>query len=227
MAKKLQSPAKVGPAKKLSQRTLRLQQVARESRAKMDAQTDIEKRAFALAHELQNLNMVVKDKPWIAPFLENLAKTANVSASMRAAGVSRRALYDERRDNQAFAQAWLDALEDATDVLEAEIRRRAVEGTDEPVGWYQGNPGGYVKRYSDPMAMFLLRAHRPAYRDQHQHTISGPDGGPIQIKGYVVVSPDDWPDKAAGYSAALARDQAQLNSPDVVDADFTESEEPE
>lgn len=47
--------------------------------------------------------------------------------------------------------------------------RRAVEGVETPVGWYKGNPGAYVREYSDTRLMFRLAA-RPLAR-----------GGPLSL----------------------------------------------
>ncbi len=59
------------------------------------------------------------------------------------------------------------AEEVAADRLEAEAWRRAVEGVERPVGWYQGKPGGYVKEYSDVLLIFLLKGLRPEkYRER-------------------------------------------------------------
>ena len=58
-----------------------------------------------------------------------------------------------------------NALEEATDLLEAEARRRALTGIDEPV-FYKGKVVGSTKKYSRPLLMFLLEAHRPQkFRD--------------------------------------------------------------
>ena len=55
----------------------------------------------------------------------------------------------------------------AGDILEAEAHRRAVEGVEEPVGWYRGKPGGTVRRYSDNLLMFLLKGVLPErYKDR-------------------------------------------------------------
>jgi hypothetical protein len=49
----------------------------------------------------------------------------------------------------------------AADALEAEAIRRAFEGQEEPTGWYKGQPGGYVRRYSDTLLIFLLKGAKP------------------------------------------------------------------
>lgn len=93
-------------------------------------------------------------------FLKTLAATGNVSLAAEAAGMSRQALYRLRAADDAFAQAWAEALEEAVDALDAEARRRAVEGSCRPV-FYRGQVVGEMRHYSDTMLMFLLRAHRP------------------------------------------------------------------
>ncbi|GBR09265.1 hypothetical protein [Gluconobacter frateurii] len=102
-------------------------------------------------------------------FLEHLAKSGNVSDSGRLAGVQRSTLYHWKETDAAFASQWEDALEDAADVLEAEARRRALEGYDEPITYAgkvvcdpeTGHPL-VRKKYSDGLMAFLLRAHRPS-----------------------------------------------------------------
>jgi hypothetical protein len=75
--------------------------------------------------------------PWLDPFLTALRTTGNVAQSARAAGTHTSTVYDLRRKDADFAAAWDNALEDATDALEAEARRRALDGVNEPVV-YQG-----------------------------------------------------------------------------------------
>lgn len=71
------------------------------------------------------------------PFLSSLTDTCNVSASARAAGISTTSVYALRKTDADFAAAWDQAIEDSTDALEAEARRRAVQGVQEPIV-YQG-----------------------------------------------------------------------------------------
>lgn len=99
-------------------------------------------------------------------FIEVLSVTANVSEAARAVGFSRTALYVLRNSDPEFAAAWDEAVQVATDALEREAWRRAVEGWEEPV-FYQGSEVGAVRKYSDKMLELLLRAHRPErYRDE-------------------------------------------------------------
>ena len=56
--------------------------------------------------------------------------------------------------------------------MEAEARRRGVEGTLKPV-FYKGEECGQVREYSDTLLIFLLKAHDPKYRDRQQVEHSG------------------------------------------------------
>lgn len=103
----------------------------------------------------------------LARFLKTLAATGNVTQAANAAGLPRSSLYQWRERDTHFAAAWNEAIEAATDALEAEARRRAVEGVETAVirgGRMvldeEGNPIT-IRRYSDNLLAMLLRAHRP------------------------------------------------------------------
>jgi hypothetical protein len=68
----------------------------------------------------------------------------------------------------AALQAAVREAEEATaDKIEREAYRRAVLGVEKPTGWYQGEPGGVIREYSDTMAIFLLKGLRPEkYKDR-------------------------------------------------------------
>ena len=113
-------------------------------------------------------------------FLKAYRKTGNVTCAADAAKIDRASHYRWLEEPDYKAQ-FGDAADEAADRLEEEARRRAVDGVDEPVGWYQGKPGGTVKRYSDTLLIFLLKGVRPEkYRERFEHT--GKDGGPIETK---------------------------------------------
>jgi hypothetical protein len=108
-------------------------------------------------------------------FLKELGRSGNISAAARKAGVSRSHAYAMRSTDIDFASEWTDALENAVDSLEAEARRRAVDGVDSP-HFHQGNIAGTVKKYSDSLLMFLLKAHRPErYRERAAAAADTPD----------------------------------------------------
>ncbi len=74
------------------------------------------------------------------------------------AGIERNTPYTAQwRDDLELQEALRQAERMSADLMEDEVYRRAVEGVTEPTGWYQGEPGGYVKRFSDNLLMFRLR----------------------------------------------------------------------
>ena len=85
---------------------------------------------------------------WARTFLDLYGQTGNVMLSARGAGVLRQTPYQLKGRDPAFAQAWADADESATETLEAEAWRRAKQG-------------------SDKLIVFLLQARRPeVYRQR-------------------------------------------------------------
>jgi hypothetical protein len=105
-------------------------------------------------------------------FLEALAQTGNVAAAVTVAGTSRTRVYELRKMDPTFAAKWDEAEEIAVDKLEAEARRRAVEGVAEPLvsaGRIVRDDDGQpiaIRRYSDNLLLALLRAHRPPRRER-------------------------------------------------------------
>ena len=59
--------------------------------------------------------------------------------------------------SETFRKQWDDAIEDATDALELEARRRAFSGVEDPV-YYKGQVVGGVRKYSDVLLIFLLES---------------------------------------------------------------------
>lgn len=140
-------------------------------------------------------------------FLAAYAKVGNITKAAEAAGITRKchSLWSDK--NRAGAAKYLaefeEARAEAIDHLEAEARRRAVEGVNEPVIYKgelmgiwlnsagervaEGAPGASfvpltVKKHSDVLLIFLLKAADPEkYRDRTDTRHSGPSGGVIPI----------------------------------------------
>src|SRR5262245_35631544 len=104
-----------------------------------------------------------------ACFLEALAELGHVGQAAERAGITTRTAYYHRKADAAFAEAWEAALGEAMDtVLEPEAVRRAVQGIDEPV-YQKGDLAGYIRRYSDTLLIFLLKAGKPdKYKDRKE-----------------------------------------------------------
>lgn len=116
---------------------------------------------------------VKKADEWRPVFLANLAETCNVSSACLAAGISRQTAYTHRQQYDGFKAQWDEALGIGVWTLEEEAIRRAVKGVDEPV-FYQGRSVGAVRKYSDTLLIFLLKAHDPEkYRERIDMTSKG------------------------------------------------------
>lgn len=112
-------------------------------------------------------------------FLAAYVKTGTVTGAATAAKIGRTSHYEWLKDKQ-YADAFAGAKEEASDALEQEARRRAIDGVLEPV-YYQGELVGRVRRYSDTLLIFLLKGNKPdKYRERHE--IGGLGGGPVEMR---------------------------------------------
>jgi hypothetical protein len=109
-------------------------------------------------HEMANRTTRTPERD--ARFLEALANGATISSAVKSAGYARPTVYKWRAADVKFAAAWDDAIEEGTDLLEDEVLRRAKDGVEEP-RFYEGEICGHVRKYSDTLAIFLLKARRP------------------------------------------------------------------
>lgn len=111
-------------------------------------------------------------------FLAQLREGATVRVAATAAGYIRQSVYDYRADDEAFAKAWEEAKAEGDDAIRDEIKRRGVDGWDEPV-FYQGKEVSTVRKYSDRMLELLAKSRMPEFRDRTEMTLQDPDGKPI------------------------------------------------
>lgn len=88
---------------------------------------------------------------WRAAFLDHLAESSNISESAKRAGVDTSKAYKARRQDPAFARAWLVALSEGYFHLEMEVLRRLREGDQKALE---------NERYDFANALRLLGAHR-------------------------------------------------------------------
>lgn len=119
-------------------------------------------------------------------FLRAYAEHGTITHSARAAGIAPAYHYNWLDIDPDYPAKFKEAHQEAVEALELEARRRAVNGVEEPTGWYKGEPGGFVKRYSDTLLIFLLKGALPdKYKDRHEHT--GKNGGPIEVQSTVTI----------------------------------------
>lgn len=108
-----------------------------------------------------------------AAFCAALAETCNVGKACEAIGIGRTTAYEWRDADETFAQMWDAALKVGVSVLEDEATRRGHDGVDEPV-FHQGQQCGTIRKYSDTLLIFLLKAHNPEkYRENSKVEIAG------------------------------------------------------
>ena len=107
-------------------------------------------------------------------FLRRLSECGQVRVAARAAEVDVSNLYKQRKIDEEFAGLWLEAIDIAMMGAESEVYRRAVDGTDKPIT--VAGEREIIREYSDPLIMFLLKAHKPEkYRDNYK---GNPDSDP-------------------------------------------------
>ena len=144
-----------------------------------------------------------RHREWVADFLASLTASPNVSEACRNAGITRKAAYDLRKAEPAFEELWLEALESSTDDLVGEAYRRAKEGVKEPV-YYKGRRVGTIRKYSDTLLIFLLKAHRrPVYGDKVENELTT-GGKPLAVQIYI---------PSNGRDDRSQNDPAQLDPP--------------
>jgi hypothetical protein len=112
----------------------------------------------------------------IAKIKEAIANADGVIAeAARTLGVSRMTIYRRIEESDDLRAAVEDAREELTDIAERELGKAIRAGNMTAIIFHlKGSPNGRRRGYSERVEM------------------TGPDGGPMVVKGYVSVSPDEW-----------------------------------
>jgi hypothetical protein len=97
---------------------------------------------------------------WAPLFLASLRNTGVIRESCQKVGISRSMVNDMRHRDEQFAKDFVDAMEDAADLLDTEGRKRA-------------------RRRSDTMLIFYLKSLK-RYQETQRFEITGRDGGPVE-----------------------------------------------
>ena len=96
-----------------------------------------------------------------------------VTHAAEAAKITRRTHYKWLEKDSGYATAFGQAKEEASDHLESEARRRAVDGVEEKI-YHKGEVVGTKLNYSDTLLIFLLKGALPhKYRDRVDMAHSG------------------------------------------------------
>src|SRR4051812_3390061 len=113
--------------------------------------------------------------------------------------------------DEVFALYVEQASQVATEHLEEEAYKRAVEGTQKAV--YQGGElVGYHTETSDTLLIFLLKARAPEkYRDRYEPPAGRGEGGPLRV---IFETVDDRPvPSSTGSGGAAGRGGMSQNHP--------------
>jgi hypothetical protein len=117
-------------------------------------------------------------------FLAAFKITGSVILSAEAAQVEKTIHYRWLRSNAQYAADFAAAEAEFGDVLEACAIARAKDGVLEPV-FYQGEPVGAIRKYSDGLMLALLKRYKPD-RYAARTEVTGVGGGPVEAKLEVV-----------------------------------------
>jgi hypothetical protein len=120
-------------------------------------------------------------------FLNGLRKGWSPAKAAAAVNVARDTVLDWRQNDPDFKARWDSAIEEGTDLLEDEARRRAAEGVERGI-YHAGEKIDTELVYSDTLMTLMLKGRRPkVYNRATDITLSGTeDGAPIKtlvIKG--------------------------------------------
>ena len=139
-------------------------------------------------------------------FLQHYINTAgNLTKAAGFAGINRATHYNWLAADPAYADAYAQAQEQAADVIDAELRRRAIQGDKQAVR-YQGRIVGYERRKSDVLLMFLLKGLRPhKFRDNYNPGINVAAGGHLKIS-FNIPRPDGNGLQVASGSGSVSDD---------------------
>jgi hypothetical protein len=94
-------------------------------------------------------------------FLRYLEKTCNAAEAARLVGKKAVAAAALRQTDAQFAADWTETENALLDLLEAKVIKRAMKGVKRG-RYYRGEKIGADRFFSDQLALFLLKARRPA-----------------------------------------------------------------
>ncbi|UKA23373.1 hypothetical protein IHC92_20695 [Photobacterium damselae subsp. damselae] len=104
-------------------------------------------------------------------FFDALAKNYTIGEAAKIAGYSRTSVHEYTKNDPVFAEKFHDAKMDIAEKLEKEADRRSLEGVIDykSLKTDKGQKVVQIRKYSDTLLMFRLRALKPSeYRDNYK-----------------------------------------------------------
>lgn len=105
-------------------------------------------------------------------FLEVVAETGNLSEACRAVNINPATYRKHRKEDQEFGEALELALMKGGALIEAEMRRRGIEGWEEEV-YQKGAFAGTVRKYDGNILIKLAQGRFP----EKYGSVNGREGG--------------------------------------------------
>ena len=121
----------------------------------------------------RKLGEKITPKEWDWFFDEVAKNGANVSRACEITKINRTTVWNNTKNDPAFAARYEEARRLGIDVLEEAAFKRAFAGVEKPVGFYQGVSTTNVTEYSDALIQFLLKGNKPEkYRDRLETSVA-------------------------------------------------------
>ena len=158
------------------------------------------KRKNQLTARAEKLEMSADEIPWWGLRALEVFKETGLEKEVykHLPFIKRRDIAELALINIDFAYEWDDLRQALVDKLQTAAIKRAVDGVKEPV-YYKGEKIGSVKKYSDPLLMFLMKAHAPdLYGDKRTLNVNSKNVS-VQIRSFDAygneIEPEDITDQ--------------------------------
>ena len=109
-------------------------------------------------------------------FLRGYTQAGTIRGAMTASGVDTRWHYHWLSTSNDYSVAFARAKDMFSDVAEGAIIGRGIHGYEKPLSYRGMLTGDTVREYSDALALAVIKALKPEYRDGNQIAI-----GPAKI----------------------------------------------
>lgn len=127
-----------------------------------------------------------------ARYLELFSRSGQQSSCAYQVGVTTATIQAHTRKDPEFKAACGEALNRYRERIDGEIRRRGLEGVEEPV-FFQGIVVGWLRKYSDQLLLAHAKRHVPEYRDRVQADVNVTGG--VLVVGGQAESAQSWEDR--------------------------------
>jgi hypothetical protein len=104
-------------------------------------------------------------------FLAAYEECGNITAAAQMAEMDRSTHYKWMREDDDYPELFNERHLVFVEIMEAEARRRAIDGVEVPIYW-QGRRVGEKQQYSDTLMIFLLKGEMPdKYKERGEQEV--------------------------------------------------------